>query len=302
MSDINKQPSIRSGKRAELTIDTFGGHAVPSRAPMIQRSDTQVAVSPQDGVRGAAHDPGRCRLPDQVCETRGSTAEPRPLKHPLCGLCDEFGTGAEPLGSGVAGCWTGATRIPLRAGARLFESGSTGNAVYVVQTGLVKETMPGPEGNECIVRLAARNHVVGLCALLGMPHRHSAYVMHPGTACRIPVEQLERMQAANPAVTERLQRDWQQAVDDADRILADLGQGSARARLARALLYLRSVAAPDEPLHLRRNDLAQLLAISPVSVARVLGEFRREGLIEEKQRRCTAMDTARLLQLSTGQT
>lgn len=72
------------------------------------------------------------------------------------------------------------------------------------------------------------------------------------------------------------------------------------ARDWRALLYLREAAGPDEPLHLRRRDLAELLAIVPVSVARLLGEFRREGLIEEMQRRCTHLDTARLRAIAQG--
>lgn len=222
----------------------------------------------------------------------GSLAE-----HPFCSLCDSAGGRA----AGDVACPSGVLRIPLRAGVRLFERNSTGDVVYVLHSGVVKETMPGPEGSDCIVRLASRNHVVGLCALLGVPHRHSAYVMHPGMACRIPVARLQRLRATDPGVVERLQHDWQQAVDDADRILADLGQGSARARLARALLYLREVVGPDEPLHLRRSDLAELLAIVPVSVARLLGEFRRDGLIEERQRRCIRLDTARLAEIAAGQ-
>lgn len=221
----------------------------------------------------------------------GSLAE-----HPFCSLCENAGGRS----ASEAACPSAVLRLPLRAGVRLFERDSTGDVVYVLHSGVVKETMPGPEGRDCIVRLASRNHVVGLCALLGVPHRHSAYVLHPGVACRIPVARLQRLLTTDSTVIERLQRDWQQAVDDADRIVADLGQGPARARLARALLYLREAAGPDEPLHLRRRDLAELLAIVPVSVARLLGEFRREGLIEEMQRRCTHLDTARLRAIAQG--
>lgn len=221
----------------------------------------------------------------------GSLAE-----HPFCSLCDS----AAERGASEATCPSGVLRLPLCAGVRLFERNSTGDVVYVLHSGVVKETMPGPEGRGCIVRLASRNHVVGLCAFLGVPHRHSAHVLHPGVACRIPVARLQSLQSTDPTVIERVQRDWQQAVDDADRILADLGQGSARARLARALLYLREAAGPDEPLHLRRTDLAGLLSIVPVSVARLLGEFRREGLIEERQRRCTRLDIDRLKEIAAG--
>lgn len=160
--------------------------------------------------------------------------------HPFCSLCVSAGN----RGAGAVACPSELLRLPLRAGLRLLERNSTGDVVYVLRSGVVKGTMPGPEGRDCIVRLASRNRVVGLCAFLGVPHRHSAYVLHPGVACRIPVARLQRLRATDPTVIERLQRDWQQAVDDADRILSDLGQGSARARLARALLY-RTCARPQ---------------------------------------------------------
>lgn len=191
--------------------------------------------------------------------------------------------------------------VPLRAGARLYERGTVGQANYVIQSGIVKETVPGPEGGECIVRLVMRNGVTGLCALLNDPHSHSAQVIHPGAACRIPLARLEHMRTAQPAVVERLQKDWQQAIDDADRIVAELGHGCARARLARALLHLRSSLAPGEPLRLRRTDLGDLLAIAPVSVARLLADFRREGLLKESQRQCVDIDTVRLAEIASGQ-
>ena len=81
-------------------------------------------------------------------------------------------------------------------------------------------------------------------------------------------------------------------------VLPELGRGGARARLARLLLFLRSRLQPGEPLWLRRTDVASLLAITPVSVARLLAEFKREGLIDEEKRRCVDIDAERLRELA----
>jgi CRP-like cAMP-binding protein len=227
-------------------------------------------------------------------EQRGTRSD-----HPLCLLCAVSRQTNEATllaGDGLPA----AVRVPLRTGARLYERGTAGQAIYVIQSGIVKETMPEPGGDQCIVRLVQRNGVTGLCALLGEPHNHSAYVIHPGTACRIPVARVERLRADVPGVVDRLQKDWQQAVEDADHIVADLGHGTARARLARALLHLRSGLPSAEPLLLRRKDLADLLAIAPVSVARLLAEFRRERLIEEHERRCVGIDCDRLAEIAAG--
>jgi hypothetical protein len=47
-------------------------------------------------------------------------------------------------------------------------------------------------------------------------------------------------------------------------------------------------------LRLRRTDMAELLAITPVSVARLLSEFAREALFVERDRRLVALDHERL--------
>lgn len=220
------------------------------------------------------------------------------LPHPLCMLCEVVDTEPAERAPVAADGLPTAVRMPLREGMRLYEQGTLGQAVYVVQSGIVKEVVRCPDGSDCIVRLVMPGGVAGLLALSG-PHAHSAYVLHPGVACRVPLARLERM-LTDPAVgaLERLYADGRQAVLDADRIISDMAHGPGRARLARALLYLRSALRPGEPLRLRRSDLSQLMALNPASVARLLGEFRREGLIDQRGRHCVGVDAERLQQIS----
>lgn len=185
-------------------------------------------------------------------------------------------------------------RIVLREGARLFERGAEAHAVYVVQSGLVKETVPGPDGEDCIVRLVTPSRMAGMSALTGLAYRHSAYVMQAGMACRIPVARLEQLRQDEPAACRQMLADWQQSADDSDRIIAEFGHGPARARMARALLFLHNVHRPGEAFCPRRTDLADLLAITPISVTRLLGAFRQEGLVTGSADRCLALDVAGL--------
>ena len=227
-----------------------------------------------------------------TCTWPPPPAAPEPV-HPLCLQClpvDAEPPSRLPL---AADGLPPAVRMPLREGMRLYEQGTEGQAVYVLQSGIVKETARGTDGSDCIVRLVMRGGVAGLLAISGH-HLHSGYVVHPGVACRVPLARLQRMLAEYPAALERLYLDGRQAVVDADRIIGDLGHGSGRARLARALLYLRSTLALGEPLRLRRDDLAQLIALNPVSIARLLSDFRQEGLLEQRGRYCVGIDTERL--------
>jgi CRP/FNR family transcriptional regulator len=181
-------------------------------------------------------------------------------------------------------------QIVLREGARLFERGATAHAVYVVQSGLVKETVQGPDGEECIVRLVTPSRMAGISALNGLAYRHSAFVMQAGMACRIPVEHIEQLRQEKPDTCQQMLADWLQAADDSDRIITEFSHGPARARMARALLFLHSVHRAGEAFCPRRTDLADLLAITPISVSRLLSAFRREGMIAGKPSRCLSLN------------
>lgn len=213
---------------------------------------------------------------------------PMSASHRFCALCR--GRAA----ASIRGDMPRAMRVTLELGARLHTRGQRGEAIYVVQSGIVKETTPGPRGAPCIVRLAMRADVVGLCGLLGVPQHHSATVIQSGAACRVPYQQILALRAHDMEIVDQLERDWFNAVEDADRIMAGLNQGSGRSRMARALLYLRSTLATGEPLWLRRADLASLLAVTPVTVARLLREFKAQQLLVERDRWCIGIDVARL--------
>jgi len=214
-----------------------------------------------------------------------------PLRHPYCALCDEPAGATSPES---ARC----VRMALRTGMRLFERGARTDFVYVLQSGIVKETTASPDGSECAVRLVMRGGVAGLPAMLGRPQPHGAYVIHPGAACRVPVARLHEWRARDAAVAEQLSLDWLQAVQDADCMISVLGHGAARSRMARLLLMLDQANESSAPLRLRRTDMAQLLAITPVSVARLLSEFAREALFVERDRRLVALDQERLRQIA----
>lgn len=262
--------------------------------PKAKRSECivdEAAITPSTGVGVADEAPpagsrnGQCGMQVRRLDASGRVC------HPFCTLCDEptcfASTGAERC-----------ARIALRTGMRLFERGARADSVYVVQSGIVKETIASPDGRDCPVRLIMRGGVAGLPALMGRAQPHSAYVIHPGSACRIPVACLKEWRTRDAAVVDQLFADWLQAVQDADCMISVLGHGAARSRMARLLLMLDQANETDAPLRLRRAEIAGLLAITPVSVARLLADFGREALFAERGRRLVALDHERLRQIA----
>jgi len=70
-------------------------------------------------------------------------------------------------------------------------------------------------------------------------------------------------------------------VEDAERIL-HMTHGAAQSRVARLLQFLRETLPPAELIRIRRADIADLLGMTEVSVARALAEFRKRGLIGQQ--------------------
>lgn len=185
--------------------------------------------------------------------------------------------------------------VRLRAGQALYGAGQTGDAVFVLHRGLVKETLEADEG-ERVVRLIGAAGVTGLAALLGEPHRHSARVMGDGEACRVPVTRLRERIQADPLGAFSLLAHWQGALDDMDHVVSAFATGPARARLARYILFLIDTLGAQA--RLRRQEAAELIGVTPVSVTRLIGEFKRDGLVRESGLQLAGCDRPRLARVA----
>jgi CRP/FNR family transcriptional regulator, anaerobic regulatory protein len=174
-----------------------------------------------------------------------------------------------------------ATRIALRRDRRLYTAGHVGDSVYVLKAGVVKHVATADDGTNAVVRLVTAGGVSGLEAIAGLPYRHSAIVLHPGSACRIPVDVIRRYEGIDPEAAKQLCQAWQQAVDDSERLLRMI-HGPALFRVANLLQFLGQVIPTGELVRIRRADIADLFGLTEVSVARAMSELRKRGLIVQR--------------------
>jgi CRP-like cAMP-binding protein len=150
-----------------------------------------------------------------------------------------------------------------------------------MKAGVVKHVATADDGRNAVVRLVTAGGVSGLEAIAGLPYRHSAIVLHPGTACRIPVEVMKKHEQLDPEAAKQLCQAWQQAVDDSERLLR-MTHGPALLRVASLLQFLNEAIPAGELIRIRRADIADLFALTEVSVARALSELRKRGLIVQR--------------------
>jgi CRP-like cAMP-binding protein len=164
--------------------------------------------------------------------------------------------------------------------SRLYRAGETAQYLYTIRKGLLKLVQYLPDGRQRIVRLLRDTDVTGLEALLGQPYQHDAIVLQQAEICRLPLEEVQRLDRENPKLHRELMTRWQRALDEADAWLTQLATGSARARMARLLLRL---AHQDErPCELfGREDMGAMLGITTETASRIIAEFRRGGIIRE---------------------
>ena len=230
-------------------------------------------VRAQPGPATAAAGSSCCGLPEWALH------EPREKRgtSPLCAL-PEWNIGD----STEAHRGDRAIRIPLIRDRRLYAAGSIGDCVYVLKAGIVKHIAMADDGRNAVVRLVTAGGVSGLEAIAGLPYRHSAIVLHPGSACRIPVGVIKKYEQLDPDAAEQLCRAWQQAVDDSERLLR-MTHGPALLRVASLLKFLKESIPAGELIRIRRADIADLFALTEVSVARALSELRRRGLIAQRE-------------------
>ncbi len=169
--------------------------------------------------------------------------------------------------------------IELPAGDILYRESDRPQFVYTVRSGLLKLVRFFPDGSYRIVRLLRRGDLAGIEALNGVPYLQQAVALRDCTLCRIPKDNVDRLNARSPRLYRQLTRRWHNVQSDADRWLTEFAVGNARRRLAKLLLYLAEDAGNGCFLP-AREDIGAILAISTETASRMVAEFNRQGLIE----------------------
>lgn len=187
--------------------------------------------------------------------------------------------------------------LEFRKGRKLYSEGDPAGHLFTIREGAVKLTHYLPEGSERIVRMATKGDVIGLETLLGEPYKQHAVSMDPVLSCRIPAHTIDRLNRESPKFHRNLMLRWQQAVDDADAWLTELGTGTARTRVARLLLRLCGEQG-DTCFMPTREDIGAMVSISTESVSRITADFAREGILENITRNRVTVDTEALRAIS----
>lgn len=175
---------------------------------------------------------------------------------------------------------------PLRARGRLYAAGDAGSALYMMLSGWMKLTRPGPNGRDIVLELAGPGSLHGeLAVLCGLPRAADAVAL---SACRVLAIDGRAVIAAlraHPDALLALVRLLGERLARTTAQMEDTLFQPAEPRLARALLRLAALdpraskAGLVIDLGLSQTDLGELTGLARESINKLLAAWRDQGWI-----------------------
>lgn len=193
------------------------------------------------------------------------------------------------------------------AGAVLFVEGQPCRGLFILCSGKAKLTTSSVRGRSLIVRVAEGGEVLGLSAAVSnSAYDLSAETMEPTQASFLPREGFLRFLHKHGEVSVRVAQHLSLELYRAHRQMARIALApSALAKLAGLLLEWAGSDLQPPPkgsafqLALTHEEVGELIGSSRETVARILSQFRRQGLVQVKGTLVTLLDPARLDALTT---
>ncbi len=179
--------------------------------------------------------------------------------------------------------------------------GQPSNTVYLLKQGRVKISQVNEKGQEAILSLLEQGEIFGeVEALSGMPRKTLVQALEPVVVCEITRENFERFLERCPTVGMCILKTIGGRLQRIEEKFSDMAFHSAPARLAKLLLQLaESMGEEDQGIirlkvRLTHQNLANLIGTSRETVSTLLGQFQRQGILNQDRRQIHLVDTNKL--------
>jgi CRP/FNR family transcriptional regulator len=180
------------------------------------------------------------------------------------------------------GTWGVVRSYPSRS--ELFQQGTPADDVYFIHQGMVKLVWGEAGGKQTILGLRRDGCLIGVPAVVtGEPYPTSAVTLVPSIMERISAEKfLQRLQN-DPDFAWQIHQIQSREVQEQLNWLGAMGCCSARLRLRRVLSGLTEFSKVQKQsgvrLPLKQREVAELIAVTPEHLNRLLHELSKDGLL-----------------------
>jgi CRP/FNR family transcriptional regulator len=191
-----------------------------------------------------------------------------------------------------------AVRIEIPAGTMLYYEEDEPRCGLVI-TGLIRVYMTSPDGRQTTVRYARAGDLLGIATIVGGPAPTSVQILTDSALLMLHVRTLRMSAQTEPRVGWLMAQEVTRRLYDTLTALAGNTFGSLRQRVARHLLDLAASGASGQQgrglvARVTQQELADAVgSVRPV-VARIMRDFRTEGLIATSRDGITLLKPAEL--------
>jgi len=178
----------------------------------------------------------------------------------------------------------------------LFFEGGTAQHVFAMHTGLVKIAKSLENGKERITRVLFPGELFGMEALTEPLYPLTAVTLRDCEICAADREEFTEFLRNDPDICLGMVRFLISEISRVRSQVTDMSFKDARMKVATFLLSLISseTDSPSYPytltLPFSRQEISEILELSPETVSRTLGLLRRNHTIEARGRRLTIQD------------
>jgi CRP/FNR family cyclic AMP-dependent transcriptional regulator len=195
-----------------------------------------------------------------------------------------------------------ATRQTIGAGKTIFAKGDPGSAMYSVDSGTVKITVPAMDGGQDRVNVLQPGEIFGEFALFDGQRRSTD--AQAGTDCELWVIKRSDFQSFlqdEPKAALKLIELLGAQLSIANLHYEEVVTLTLPTRLARTLLLLADEApARDGRLKLKQHELAQIVRTTRESVNKYLRSWAKRKWIKLERGGLTLLDTGQLAAVARG--
>ena len=190
-------------------------------------------------------------------------------------------------------------------GKTIFFPGDPAERVYFLLKGAVKLSRVYEAGEEITVALLRENSVFGVLSLI-TGHRsdrfYHAVAFTPVELLSVPIERVERALKEDPDLSMFMLRGLSSRILQTEMMIETLAHRDMGSRLVSFLLILcRDFGSPKADgitidLKLSHQAIAEAIGSTRVTVTRLLGELRTEGMISIHKKKITVHNPVALSQ------
>ncbi|PLX07811.1 MAG: hypothetical protein C0596_09430 [Marinilabiliales bacterium] len=179
------------------------------------------------------------------------------------------------------------------------QGSSVTHAIYLVE-GSATLFIEGLNNRNISLYIMRPHSYIGLLSFFETPYySYSVKALEDSHICMVDLDCIKKLYIENHNFLLKLNQAFGKSVSSILSKIITLNQKNIRGRIADSLLYLSKLYENDTfRMLLSRKELGELSAISEENAVRLLGEFRREGIINVEGKKITILDKKLLEKIS----